>query len=373
METPPLLFMKSQVILENYRAMSDIFHEFQIYYAMKANAHPKIICLLEKEGGSFETASWSEISNLLEMGISPHRIIFSNPVKPLSSIQHALEHGVQKFVFDSTEELDKFKTSGIPRNIQLFFRINVSSNDSVWNLNKKFGCPETQWKDIYKKMIQKDVVLSGITFHVGSQCQSLTTWESALLSARRAIQLSHRYGLKPDSINIGGGFPIKYDKDIPHLQEIHQVVYRNIQLWNKEELGITQFLAEPGRCLVGPAGILKSTIIGISQKEDTKWVYIDSGLFSGMMETIYGNIRYPILSAKGGGELQKVHLCGPTCDGLDVLYETMIPQPEVGDELHFHNAGAYTNVYSTHFNGFEPPKVFFLEENEEIPGKHLHS
>ena len=363
METSPLLLIKPQVILENYQAMKNIFDGFQIHYAVKANDHPSIICLLEKAGSSFETASWAEICVLLKMKISPHRIIFSNPIKPLSAIQQAVEHGIQKFVFDSTEELDKFKMSKMFKNIQLFFRIRVSNNGAVWNLNQKFGCPEIQWKEVYKKMIQRGISLSGITFHVGSQCESLITWENALVSARRAIQLSHHYGLKPNSINIGGGFPIKYDKDIPHLQEIYQKIYRHIQLWNKEKLGITQFLAEPGRRLVGPAGILKSSIIGISRKEDTQWVHLDSGLFSGMMETIYGNIRYPILSAKKGGKLQKVHLCGPTCDGLDVLYEAMIPQPEVGDELHFHNTGAYTNVYSTHFNGFQPPKVFFLGEN----------
>ena len=356
MKRSPRLLIDSQKILQNYHSMKSIFKTFKIYYAMKANSNPKIIQLLEKVGSSFEIASWEEALQLFKIKISPQRIIFSNPVKSLLAIKKAIKVGIKKFVFDSVGELDKFKKIGITRDIQMFLRISVSNIDSVWNLNEKFGLPEEQWEEIYQKMAKENIPLSGITFHVGSQCESLTAWEKALTLARRSIQMSHNYALEPFAINIGGGFPIKYNRIVPNLQDIYNKINQHLQIWKKKKLGIHEFLTEPGRYLVGSSGVLETTIIGISQKRDKCWVHLDSGFFSGMMETIHGSIQYPTLSTRKA-QLQKVHLCGPTCDGLDILYEVEIPKPKVGDQLYFKNTGAYTNVYSTHFNGFCPPKV----------------
>ena len=365
MSPSPQLIIQPKKILENHRKMSRLFQNFQIHYAMKANPHPKILGLLKEADASFETASWEEILTLLKIGVPPQRIIFSNPVKPVSAIEQALHSGVCKFVFDSLEELDKFKSMPLDHRIQLFFRISVSNQGAVWDLNQKFGCFEEQWKEVYQMMSSQKIRLYGITFHVGSQCESIRTWENALLSTQRSIQLSHSYGLRPRSVNIGGGFPIQHKKGVPELKDIHQIIQRHTQTWEKEKLGIRELIMEPGRFLVGTSGTLKTTIIGVSKRNGVQWVYLDCGLFSGMMETIHGSIEYPIIST-GEGELEKVQLCGPTCDGLDILYEARIPRPRLGDHLYFANAGAYTNVYGTRFNGFRPPEVVFQKDNGSL-------
>ena len=128
-------------------------------------------------------------------------------------------------------------------------------------------------------MSSQKIGLYGITFHVGSQCESIRTWENALLSTQRSIQLSHSYGLRPRSVNIGGGFPIQHKKGVPELKEIHQIIQRHTQTWEKEKLGIRELIMEPGRFLVGTSGTLKTTIIGVSKRNGVQWVYLDCGLF----------------------------------------------------------------------------------------------
>ncbi len=129
---------------------------------------------------------------------------------------------------------------------------------------------------------------------------------------------------------------------------------------------IPDIIVEPGRQMVGSAGVIQTEVVLISKKsdDDTKrWVYLDIGKFGGLAETMDEAIQYPIGSATRSGAPAPVVLAGPTCDSADILYEKAdyrLPEDlEIGDKLEIRSAGAYTTTYaSVAFNGFEPLKTY---------------
>jgi len=196
----------------------------------------------------------------------------------------------------------------------------------------------------------------GITFHVGSQCAEPATWIKALERSKEVWNLAESHGLKLRMLNIGGGFPIKYVNPTPSIVEIAKVISDRIEeLFPKD----TEIVVEPGRALVGEAGILVATVIGKGMRNGQKWLYLDVGVFNGLMESI-GGIQYPVAVAKNGLRSRWV-LAGPSCDSFDVIpTEVELAEPEIGDKVYIMSAGAYTTAYASNFNGFCIPKTYFV-------------
>lgn len=367
--TTPRLLMDGTRIRDSYRELKAALPGFDIAYAMKANPHVNIITILNNEGNRFkgahfETASIEEIRLLLSLHIPPHNIIFSNPIKPIEAIEDALNLGIQVFTFDGIEEARKF----IPhlrgaRKFQLVFRIDVPNIGALWALNGKFGASRPLWKTIFSEMQKEGLNIDGITFHVGSQCETLESWEQAMLASLEAILEARKYDHNISILNIGGGFPIYLGREVPKPAEIGSVIWRHLNNWEKSGVKMKRLIAEPGRFICGSAGTMETKIIGVAERETngviTKWVFLDAGVFTGLMETI-DEITYPVLS-NGEGDPIEVMLCGPSCDSADKLFKVQIPNPKIGDTLYLSGAGAYTNVYASRFNGLPIPEICFLD------------
>ncbi len=348
-------------ILDAYNEIKKSLPRFNVAYAIKANPHENILSMLRHAGSHFETASYEEIRLLLEMGIEPERIIFSNPVKPVESIDSAVKAGITTFTFDSIEEAKKF----IPYRdkARLVLRLDVPNKGALWALDGKFGASRLLWPNIFSCMQEEGLPLAGVTFHVGSQCETLESWEKAMEEALVAIETSYQYNLHPDLLNIGGGFPIFLGREVPSVDEIGRVIHRHLKNWTKKGIKMNRLLAEPGRFICGAAGTMETKIIGIADRESNgklqKWVFLDAGVFTGLMETI-DEITYPVLS-NGEGELIEAMLCGPSCDSADKMFKAMIPSPKIGDTLYLSGAGAYSNVYASRFNGLPIPEIVFMD------------
>ena len=166
-------------------------------------------------------------------------------------------------------------------------------------------------------------------------------------------------------VNLGGGFPTKYLKNVPTVKTYGAAIFRAL----RKHFGnrIPETIIEPGRGMVGNAGMIEAEVVLVSKKcenDDVRWVYLDIGKFGGLAETMDELIRYPIRTARNG-ELGPCVLAGPTCDSADVLYEK-VPYPlpvslEIGDKVLIEGAGAYTATYaSVAFNGFAPLKTFHI-------------
>src|SRR5215467_4102112 len=206
----------------------------------------------------------------------------------------------------------------------------------------------------------------GISFHVGSQQRNVKSWDRALATAAAVFRACGERGIALAMVNLGGGFPTKYLKDVPTVRTYGNAIFRAL----RKHFGnaIPETIVEPGRGMVGNAGVIEAEVVLISNKsqaEDVRWVYLDIGKFGGLAETMDESIRYPIRTPRDGDKSAPCVLAGPTCDSADVMYEkepySLPVSLSIGDKVLIEGTGAYTATYSAiAFNGFPPLKTYHI-------------
>jgi ornithine decarboxylase len=269
---------------------------------------------------------------------------------------------VRLFAVDSEPEVDKVARAA--PSARVFCRILCDGVGAEWALSRKFGCEPAMAVDVLTHAHTLGLQAYGVSFHVGSQQKNPGAWDQALASSAEIFRTLEARGIELKMVNLGGGFATRYLEDIPDEAAYGQAIYAAI----RDHFGnrLPETIIEPGRGMVGNAGVIKSEVILISEKAegDIRWVYLDIGKFNGLAETMDEAIRYPIRSDREGETVPCV-LAGPTCDSVDVLYEKKpYPLPvnlEIGDELLIGGTGAYTTTYSAvAFNGFPPLQSFVI-------------
>ncbi len=364
LETPYLVIDPKRAV-KNYRKLRMAFSwkDVVIFYAVKANSHPDIILHLKSEGSSFDVASLGEIMKLIRLGVKPERMSFGNTIKKPKDIDVAYTMGIELYAVDSEMEIDKI--ARYAPGSKVFVRLHTEGLESDWPLSKKFGTDVDHAVDLIDWAKFRGLKPIGVSFHVGSQNYNPKNWEVAIREAGKVFERSAKKHVILDFLNTGGGFPVKHVKPIPRIEEIVNVIERATEKYIGRSVLIA---AEPGRYMVGDAGTLVSTVLLRSKRLGREWIYIDAGVFHGLMETIE-DFRYEIVVyGKESFPKRTFSLAGPTCDSVDVIYdEVQLPENTTeGDKLLFINAGAYTVEYGTNFNGMEPPKIFTLEQLKSI-------
>jgi len=360
----PCLVVDLDVIAEAYEALRWYLPLARIYYAVKANPAAEIVAMLEGKGASFDVASRGEIELCLANGVAPNRLSFGNTIKKEKDIAFAYQAGVQIFAFDSAHELDKLARAA--PGARVFCRILVACEGAEWPLSRKFGCASEMAIDLLCKARDLGLDPYGVSFHVGSQQTDLGQWDGAVGAAARMFSLLAEADINLRMINIGGGFPAHYRGEVPEIDRYAQAVMTAITRHFGNDL--PEIIIEPGRSLVGDAGVIQSEVVLISRKggdDDRRWVYLDVGKFNGLAETLDESIKYRIVTPDRGGSAGPVILAGPTCDSADILYErTEYRLPfglEVGDKIEILSTGAYTASYaSVGFNGFSPIRTYCI-------------
>src|SRR5262249_17280615 len=191
-------------------------------------------------------------------------------------------------------------------------------------------------------------------------------WDQALKSAAAIFRACADRGIALAMVNLGGGFPTKYLKEVPAVEAYGRSIFRAL----RKHFGnaIPETIIEPGRGMVGNAGMIEAEVVLVSKKSESdnvRWVYLDIGKFGGLAETMAESIRYPIRTPRDGDAVGPCVLAGPTCDSADVLYErTFYELPvslEIGDKVLIEGTGAYTATYaSVAFNGIPPLQTFHI-------------
>lgn len=362
----PCLVVDLDVVRQNYLDMRQALPDAQIYYAVKANPAPDILSLLVQMGSRFDTASLAEIRMALAAGAKAEHISFGNTIKKQSDIAAAYALGVRLFAFDSEAELNKLAAAA-PK-AQVFCRILTSGVGADWPLSRKFGCDLPMAEELLKLAPKKNLTPVGVSFHVGSQQRDPEQWDTALAQVAALFKRLEAEGVNLTLVNLGGGFPTKYRKEIPTVGEYGVAIRGALARHFGNRLPET--IIEPGRGMVGNAGIIQTEVVLISRKsandnnDNRRWVFLDIGKFGGLAETMDEAIQYPIVSRRAG-KTEAVILAGPTCDSADVLYEKadyQLPLSlEVGDKLEIKATGAYTTTYSSvAFNGFQPLESYYI-------------
>ena len=353
----PCLIVDLDAVAENYRKLRAAVPTAGIYYAMKANPAPEVLGLLARLGSSFDTASVNEIDMVLAAGAGPERISYGNTIKKKTDIAAAFRRGVRLYAFDSEAELAKLSEAA--PGSKVFCRILTSGAGADWPLSRKFGCDVAMAKELLYAASKSGVVPHGVSFHVGSQQRDPAQWDFAIAEAARLFHELEAGGVQLTMLNIGGGFPTKYRRDLPTMPDYGKAIHESLgrHFGNR----IPDIIVEPGRQMVGDAGVIQTEVVLISRKsasDKRRWVYLDIGKFGGLAETMDEAIQYPIVAYRKGTR-ERVVIAGPTCDSADVLYERAdyrLPLDlEIGDKLEIRSTGAYTTTYSAvGFNGFEP-------------------
>lgn len=359
----PCLVVDLDLVAANFRKLQTALPEAAIYYAVKANPAPAILKRLVELGSAFDTASVNEIDMVLAAGGSADRISFGNTIKKASCIRAAYERGVRLFAFDSDAELEKIAAAA--PGSRVFCRILTSGKGADWPLSKKFGCAPAMAEALLRRARDLGLEAFGISFHVGSQQREPRQWDEAIRTAAAMFRSLDADGIELKMLNLGGGFPTRYRRNIPKLCAIGAAIRRSL----RKHFGnrIPDLIAEPGRQMVGNAGVIQTEVVLIAQKsadDQRRWIYLDIGKFGGLAETEGEAIQYPIRSHRRG-KTARVILAGPTCDSADVLYEKAnyrLPVDlAIGDRLEIRSAGAYTSTYaSVAFNGFEPMRCYCI-------------
>ena len=350
----PLLLIRSDQIRANAQRFMAAMPGVHPHFAVKSNPDKRVLKTLYDEGVSFEIASLAELQLLLDLGVSGHEIFYSNPIKSETYLRESAEYGVQWYAVDSIAEVQKIHH--IQPYASLYLRIKISNMGSVWPLDKKFGVEGQEACDVLNECLRLNMDMAGITFHVGSQCLNVSNWQQGIHTARFFFRWMLQHGLTPRLLNLGGGFPVRLNREVPTLEEIGKVIIKELESVPSS----IKVIAEPGRNLVASAGCIIAQVIGTAIRNSQKWLYLDAGVYSGLME-LNDRFHYPIFTDRHG-PTSNWTLAGPTCDSIDICVKNQqLPETmQSGDLIYLPYMGAYTACCATEFNGFPIPEVVLI-------------
>src|SRR6185437_3115572 len=316
----PCLVLDVDRVEENFRTLQNTLPVARIYYAVKANPAPQVLQRLVSLSSYFDAASAEEIGFCLDAGARPEAISFGNTIKKASAIRSAYERGVRLFAFDSREELEKLAEHA-PR-AQVYCRILVENEGADWPLSRKFGTTVEMARELMLDAGDMGLDPYGLSFHVGSQQTNTRAYEVAIGKVAMLFTDLTEAGVNLRMINMGGGFPTRYRDDVPEIDQFGFAIMTAIT----EHFGnnLPEMVIEPGRFIVGDAGLVSSEVVLVSQRDrndPVRWVYLDIGRFGGLAETEGESIKYRIVTPHDGTATGPVAIAGPTCDGADILYE----------------------------------------------------
>ncbi|KKK59559.1 hypothetical protein LCGC14_3033180, partial [marine sediment metagenome] len=289
----PFLLVDTDILRHNASRFMAAMPRVQPHFAVKSNPDGRVLSCLGEEGVKFEIASKAELDALLDMNVPAEDIYYSNPVKSRRYLQHAADMGVEWYVIDSPEELEK--VIAVKPDAKLYLRIYTTNEGSGYALSSKFGAHTKDINTIIDLAAELQADLAGVTFHVGSQCTNVNNWRVGIQAARKVFDQMIEAGLKPRLLNLGGGYPVELGKPVPSIEEIGEIVNQELKVFPDS----VRVIAEPGRFMVADAGYFVSQVVGKTSREGKTWLYIDAGFYGGLIELKDG-LGYQMLTDRTG-------------------------------------------------------------------------
>ncbi len=362
----PVVVIDHEVIRRNYASFKRHLPTVQAYYAVKANPAPEIVQTLYDLGGSFDVASMPEFLLVHDKirGLAARerqdfiwdRIIYANPVKPWETLED-LDRYRPLVTYDNRSELLKIRKHAPSAGLML--RLRVPNTGSMVELSSKFGCDPGEAVDLVDEAFRVGLVVEGLSFHVGSQCTNFENFVQALAMAAAVREEAKSRGHDLRILDIGGGFPVPYDRHVRPFSELARTLNAEIKRLFPKDIEI---LAEPGRYLVATAATSVARVIGKAVRDGKVCYYIDDSVYHTFSGIIFDHCQYH-LRAFRSGKTEISAVFGQTCDGLDTISQSeQLPALEIGDLVYSENIGAYSNASSTWFNGFPPAKVVHVNQ-----------
>lgn len=353
----PVLVLDRQIIREQYASLARALPGVRFFYAIKSLPHPAIVETLAAAGSSFDIATTGEINLIQALGVRGRSTIHTHPIKRDQDIRAALRFGCTTFVVDNPDELTKL----LPYRgrVGLLLRVGFRNPGATVDLAKKFGCAVEETEVLIEAAKSLGLHIKGISFHVGSQCDTSNAHVLAIDLCRDFLARHTGLNGAPLSVlDIGGGFPVPYSDAVDDIdtfcapiREALAKLPSDIDVW-----------AEPGRFISAPAMRSISRVIGKATRGERIWYYLDDGVYGAYSGQIFDHASYPLECFTDTGERITGVLAGPTCDSIDVIAESIeLPPLGIGDLVVGHMMGAYTIATATEFNSFPKPPVITID------------
>jgi len=370
----PIVLLDTTILRRQVDRWFRLLPRVEPFYAVKCNPNPALVKALwemwqERKIGGFDCASPSEmgvVSSLegIDMG---DRIVYANPCKQPSAVSFARGIGIRWLVFDNAAELEKL--AGLYPTAELLLRVQTDDSKAQCPLSNKFGCAPEDCASLLERAQELGLQVVGVSFHVGSGCSELGAFRGALQRARVVFDEAARRGFCFKLLDIGGGFPgmdeegcATFDDHAADISSMLEDLFPDPSV---------RVIAEPGRYFVAAAQALMTTVVSMAESSKGSRYYLNDGLYGSFNCVLFDHqvVTRPTILRDGceismdqAGALGTCTVFGPTCDGFDMITDSMeLPRLRGGDRLLFHNMGAYTTAASTCFNGFSPAKCFVFE------------
>jgi len=365
-------FIDLGAVIKRYELWVKHLPRVKPFYAVKCNPNNAIVQTLANLGANFDCASSAEISQVLGNSVAASRIIYANPTKMKSHIKFAKSNAVEMMTFDNADELRKI--AEVYPEAKLVLRIITDDSQSVCRFSTKFGAPLDKCEGLLQLGKELNLNIVGISFHVGSGCMSVKSFEAAIKSAHWVFQLAQKIGYNFSLLDLGGGWPgtdddkISYPVIADHIRPILDELFPSS----------VEIIAEPGRFFVAASHTLVVNVFAKRVVEDSTngtkqfLYYINDGVYQSF-NCIFFDHNSPAPSVfrpltgdgKEGKEETNLFKCtifGPTCDSMDCIgKDILLPELHVGDFLYFKNMGAYTTAAASPFNGFKScPSTYYI-------------
>ncbi|XGA08194.1 MAG: diaminopimelate decarboxylase [Wolbachia endosymbiont of Xenopsylla cheopis] len=342
-------------ICKNYREFADNIPGSMICYAVKANPNIAIIKAIANMGGGADVVSGGEIRRAMAAGVPVDKIVFSGIGKTREEIEFALENNIYQINAESKEELELINQVASSKGIKASVAIRVNPNIDAKTNDKittglktnKFGIPEEYIDEIFAKDFS-NINLLGISVHIGSQISNLNIFLDVIKKIKVIISRIEKLEHKILRIDLGGGLGITYanDDNIPSITEYTRLLRENIC-----NLGY-KIICEPGRAIVGNAGVLVTKVLYTKSNDVVKHVVVDAGMNDLIRPALYGS-KHRIVPVKKNEDLpeEEVDVVGPICESDDVFaYKYKMQQVTSSDMLAICDVGAYGASMSSTYN-----------------------
>ena len=348
------------------RAFAKVRHI--VCFSVKANSNLALLRAFANEGSGFDIVSGGELFRALKVGADPRKIVFSGVGKKKEEIEYALNTGILMFNVESEPELVALNeiAAGVGKKAPISLRINPDVDPqthpyiSTGMKKAKFGVDIKKSIETYKKAAAlKNIDVVGVDCHIGSQLTSVAPFVDALAKVREYLDRMlvgemKKEGAQIRYLDLGGGLGINYHDETPPLPE----EYAKAIIQGVEGLDITLIL-EPGRVIVGNAGILLTEVQYVKETDAKKFVIVDGGMNDLIRPALYGSYQaiQPVVESKG--EKIVADVVGPICESGDFFArDREINRPERGDFLAVMSAGAYGFTMASNYNSHpKPPEV----------------
>lgn len=358
----PLYVYSSASILAAYgrfdRAFRSIPHS--ICYAVKANSNLSILRLLAAVGSSFDVVSGGELYRLRQIGVSGRRIVFSGVGKTREEIREALEADILLFNVESEAELNLLTEEGARANRKISSALRVNpdvragghAHISTGLHRHKFGIDWESALRIYlDNRHSRWIRWRGISMHIGSQILSVVPFRTAVTRVSSFVRSLSNAGINLSYVDLGGGLGIRYTREsAPDIDQYARVLFQHLRSLK------CHVLLEPGRAIVGPAGVLLTRVLNLKRSRHKTFIIVDAAMNDFIRPALYGAVHAMTHVVRRANKPTRADIAGPVCETGDCfLHDWLIETPEPGDLLALWGAGAYGFAQSSNYNSRPRP------------------